>query len=745
MTLFADELAAIVRGTSDAIVGKSLDGTVTSWNEGAERLYGYSADEMIGQSITTIIPEDRLGEDTQIFALVHKGEHVPAYLTRRVRKDGALVDISLTVAPIRDHDGKIVGASAIARDITALQHREAQLTSLIEAAPDAFIVVGSTGLIQFVNQQTENLFGYPRADLIGQPIELLVPDRARGRHPRLRGSYREDPAARPMRGRNLSGRRKDGSEFSVDISLTPLDTPQGLLVAAAVRDATERKEAEARFESLLESAPDAILVADDRGVIVVANHRATDLFGYPREELIGRPVEMLVPQDNRKNHPQLRKGYVGHPAVRPMGAGLQLWAQRKDGSRFPVDISLSPLQTPSGILVSAAVRDITDRLAAEEALRAAKDEAEQANMAKSEFLSRMSHELRTPLTAILGFTELLQLGGMPADQRDLFVDRTHRAGQHLLGLINDILDISRVEAGSMTMSIEAVDATPLIEEAIELVAPMAQSRRIAVANTVQDAAVQADSGRLRQVLLNLLSNAVKYNREAGTITVSSSVGADTVSITVADTGLGIQEEDLPRLFQPFERLGVQTGEIEGTGIGLAISRGLVEMMGGTIDVTSRPGEGSRFTVTLPSAGHLDSAFVPVGSAERAQRTATVLYIEDNASNTVLVESALSMRPQIRFISAVQGQLGLELARDHKPDLVLLDLHLPDMSGETVLAGLRADERTAGAKVIIVSADATKNRIRELLASGAHDYITKPLVIKDFLASVDGALATTAQA
>jgi CheY-like chemotaxis protein/anti-sigma regulatory factor (Ser/Thr protein kinase) len=290
------------------------------------------------------------------------------------------------------------------------------------------------------------------------------------------------------------------------------------------------------------------------------------------------------------------------------------------------------------------------------------------------------------------------------------------------------------------MSIEPVDAARLVEEATELIAPMAQSRRIAVANTVEEAVVMADSGRLRQVLLNLLSNAVKYNRESGSLAISSVTEGGIVSITVADTGPGIAPEDLPRLFQPFERLGVQTGEIEGTGIGLAISRGLVDMMGGTIDVTSTVGEGTRFTVTLPAAERPAPASVKGPAAAAGQHTATVLYIEDNTSNTVLVESALSLRPHIRFISAVQGQLGLELAREHGPDLILLDLHLPDMSGEAVLKGLKSDERTATASVIVVSADATKNRIRELLAAGAQDYITKPLVIKDFLASVDMALA-----
>lgn len=390
--------------------------------------------------------------------------------------------------------------------------------------------------------------------------------------------------------------------------------------------------------------------------------------------------------------------------------------------------------------VNLAEQMTEDLRTSEVRLREAKEEAEQANMAKSEFLSQMSHELRTPLTAILGFTELLQMGDMPADQRDQFVDRTHRAGQHLLALINDILDISRVETGSLTVSLEPLDAAPLVEQAIELIAPMAQTRRIAVANTVHDAIVMADMGRLRQVLLNLLSNAVKYNRESGTITISSRADNDSVAITVSDTGPGIPARDIPRLFQPFDRLGVQTGEIEGTGIGLAISRGLVDMMGGTITVNSVVGEGTRFTVTLPAAERQESVAAKAASPEPVDRTATVLYIEDNTSNTVLVESALSMRPHIRFISAIQGQLGLELAREHQPDLILLDLHLPDMSGDAVLAALQADERTAVTPVIVVSADATQTRIRELLAAGAHDYITKPLVIKDFLESVDNALA-----
>ncbi len=734
-----EQLAAIIRGTADAVIGKASDGTITSWNAGAERLYGYSADEVIGKSIDIIIPLDRHGEERRILDQVGAGETVVPYHTRRIRKDGSVVDVSLTVSPIRDASGAVVGASAIARDIGALLSRESQLSAMIEAAPDAFIVVDSSGTIQFVNQQSEQLFGYPREELVGASIDMLVPDQVRGHHPGLRSAYVQDPTARPMRGRNLFGKRKDGTEFSVDISLTPLDTASGLLIAAAVRDATERKAAEAQFEALLEAAPDAIIVADETGTIQIANERATAMFGYSRAELIGHPVEMLIPTESREKHPALREGYVHRPAVRPMGAGLQLWAMRKDGSKFPADISLSPLKRPSGTLVSAAVRDITDRLRAQDALRDAKEAAEQANQAKSEFLSRMSHELRTPLTAILGFTELLQMSEVGSEQRDVFVERTHRAGQHLLSLINDVLDISRVESGRLNISIEPVEVQPVVQEVLELVAPMAEAQQIGIINDTGAVAAMADMNRLRQVLLNVLSNAVKYNKPNGSVRISSRVVEGDVLIEVADSGIGISRDDLPRLFQPFERLSAKTGEVEGTGIGLALSRGLAELMGGSIWVTSEPGDGSVFTLRLPVAQVVNrpEQSEPGSADVDAKRPpSTVLYIEDNPSNTVLVESALSLRPNIRLITAALGRAGLELAKEERPDLILLDLHLPDVSGDDVLKALRADDTTAGIPVVVVSADATKGRIAALRLAGARDYITKPLVIRDFLAKID---------
>ena len=377
-------------------------------------------------------------------------------------------------------------------------------------------------------------------------------------------------------------------------------------------------------------------------------------------------------------------------------------------------------------------------------LREAKEDAERANNAKSEFLSRMSHELRTPLTAILGFTELMTISELPADQRRMFIDRTHKAGQHLLALINDILDISRIESGNLTISIEPVALGPVADDVLELLEPLAVRRGIRIDIQIgDDDAVLADANRLRQVLVNLVSNAIKYNRDQGTVTLVSTVDDGDVLIDVSDTGRGIAAGDLPRLFQPFERLGVETGEIEGTGVGLALSRALVEQMGGSITVESELDRGSRFAVRLPRAEPIavDPGQIADGVGAAAH-VAKVLCIEDNPSNLVLVESAFTLRPGIQLLSADRGSLGLDLAEAHVPDLVLLDLHLPDMTGEEVLARLRSEPATADIPVIVVSADATPRRVAALIEAGVFAFVTKPLAIRRFLETVDAALAST---
>ncbi len=378
--------------------------------------------------------------------------------------------------------------------------------------------------------------------------------------------------------------------------------------------------------------------------------------------------------------------------------------------------------------------------------RRAETEAESANRAKSEFLSRMSHELRTPLNSILGFGQLLELEGVSAGQRES-VEHIVRAGRHLLGLIDEVLDISRIEAGRMRLSLEPVGLHDLVRSAMDLVQPLATARGIAlrVDPLPAEQHVHADRQRLQQVLLNLLSNAVKYTPPGGTATVSVVPAGERIELRVTDTGVGIAADKLERLFTPFDRLGAEASGTEGTGLGLTLSKHLVEAMGGVLTVDSRPGVGSTFSVGLPAAEApvdvaLPRPWAPASPSAPAEATrAVVLYIEDNLANLRLVEQILARRPAVRLVSAMQGRVGRELAAQHRPQLILLDQHLPDENGDVVLQRLAEDPRTRDIPVIVLSADANPRQIQRLRELGARDYLTKPLDVRRLLALLDDVL------
>ncbi len=409
---------------------------------------------------------------------------------------------------------------------------------------------------------------------------------------------------------------------------------------------------------------------------------------------------------------------------------------------------------------------LTRALAELEAARAAADEArataeaaravaDEANRAKSDFLSRVSHELRTPLNAIIGFAQLLRADDLDPDQRES-ASQIERAGRHLLRLIDDLIDIGRIEGNRLPVLPEPVGVRGMIEEVAGLIAPLATGHglRVILPEVPPDDHVMADRQRLKQVLLNLLSNAVKYNRPGGTVRVTAEpAGADRLRITVADEGPGLTTAQEARLFAPFDRLGAEASGIEGTGLGLALSKGLAEQMGGRLGVDSTPGAGSAFWIELPIAP-ADVRTADEQPARTAGPTApgpssgpavarpavgpsgTILHIEDNPANLRLVERVLARRPNIRLLPAMLGQLGLELAREHRPDLILLDLHLPDLPGGELLARLRAYPATRQIPIVVLSADARSDQEERSIAAGARAHLTKPLDIEEFLALVD---------
>ena len=731
--------------STDLLCTAGFDGYFKLLSPAWEKTLGWTSEELRARPFLEFVhPEDRERTQAEAERLTGRGEETLTFANRYLCKDGSYRHLLWGSKAIPQEQLMY----AVAKDVTEraeaeerMRRSEGFLDSVLENIPD-MVFVKEAEELRFVrlNRAGEKLLGYPREEMIGKNDHDIFPQ--------------EDADSFARKDREVLA-----SHEVLDIPEEPIETQENgsrtlhtrkiavrdehgepTYLVGISEDITERRLVEQRFRGLLEAAPDAMVVADRAGTIMLINTQTEKLLGYEREELIGAPVELLVPESLRERHTKHRDSYLRDPKNRSMGSDLALFARRKDGSKVSVEISLSPVETEEGTQVIAAIRDVTAKKRIEELAETAREEAELANRAKSEFLSRMSHELRTPLNAVIGFAQLLEMDELNPDQHE-GVHEILKGGRHLLELINEVLDISRIEAGTMSISMEPVHLGSVLADALSLIRPLAEEAKVKLAidsSELEGVYVLADQQRLKQVLINLLSNAVKYNREGGNVTVSCEIpAAERVRFAVVDTGEGMGAEQLERLFSPFERLGAERTEVEGTGLGLALSKRLVEAMQGTIEAKSVLGSGTSMQVELESAQSPeieetlpDRIDARVDSAPGERRK--VLYIEDNLSNLKLVEHLLKHLPDVQLIPAMHGQLGLELARQHSPDMVLLDLHLPDLAGKDVLERLKGDPATAGIPVIVISADATAGQIERLRAAGATDYLTKPIEAKRLL-------------
>ena len=628
----------------------------------------------------------------------------------------------------------------------ALRENEEHLRLLVNGVRDyAILMLDPSGQVASWNQGAERIKGYKANEIVGRHFSIFYPPEdvqgGKPEHELLRaiaeGRYQEE-------GWRI---RKDGSRFWADVVITALTDGTGKLrgFSKITRDVTDRKRVEDALEkskenlrALLELAPDAVVTVDEQGTIVLVNGQTEKLFGYQRHELLGERIEKLIPERVRDGHSQHRASYSRKPCTRPMGAGLELYALRKDGTEFPVEISLGTIQTSEGFRVISSIRDVSERKKTQRQieqqnreLEIRNREAERATKLKSKFLATMSHELRTPLNAIVGFSELLAEGtaGELNDKQKRFVGHIKQGSAHLLQLINDILDLSKIEAGQLELRCDEFQIGDALPEVLSTIRPLAIAKNIQVEHDLKtERPVYADRIRFKQILYNLLSNAVKFTPKGGRIRIDCVDKEGFICIAVNDTGIGIRAEEQELIFEEFRQVeGSKNAPVEGTGLGLAITKRLVEQQGGRISLESAPGKGSQFTFTLP-AGSAVSETRPVNESEnlrvgprRGRSKPLVLIVDDELPARELLASYLE--EEYQTATAASGAEAVKKALQLLPDTITLDVLMSGGNGFETLVALRKSPETANIPIIIVSIVDQK---QVGFALGAADYLIKPI-------------------
>ncbi|MGZ8240771.1 MAG: PAS domain S-box protein [Methylobacter sp.] len=776
-----EKLAVTLNSIGEAVLTTDAEGRLINLNPLAELYTGWPLQEAMGRPVEEVFnvinQETRQPAPIPVIETLKQGT-VKKGLTNAtvlVARDGKEYAVAESCAPIHDPGGQVSGAVLVFRDVTeeyaaqqALNNSAARIQTLLNTVVDGILTVHErNGTVETVNPAVERIFGYSASEIIGQNFSMLIPELKYNHGKGSLGFFSATDEERTAdTGREVVGRRKGGSIFPIDMAVSEMWLGGQHYFTCILRDITVRKRIEAEqalleqrlrdqqlnTRSLIESNVDALATIDPFGIISDVNQQMELLTGCSRDELIGTSFK------NYFTDPNLAETAINRVLSEKKLTDYELTARARNGGEKVVSYNAATFYDRNGKLlgVFAAARDVTERNRFQQKLHeknveleAAKTAAEKANLAKSDFLSRMSHELRTPLNAILGFAQLLEAGSPPPTDIEIIrLQEILKAGWYLLDLINEILDLAVIESGKVSLSQEPLAMMEVMHECQTMIEPDAQNRGIQLTFHEFDCSLFAiaDRTRVKQVLINLLSNAIKYNREHGKVEVNCSlVSPERIRISIKDTGEGIPPEMLEQLFQPFNRLGQENGTEEGTGIGLVVTKQLIELMGGSIGVESTVGVGSEFWIELIRDVSAQSAHEKIGILALAPpyptdaSSRTLLYVEDNPANLMLVEHLISDHPNIRLLRAENGKLGIELARAHQPDMILMDINLPGISGMEALKILREDPTTAHIPVAALSANAMFRDIEKGIKAGFFRYLTKPIKLEELMSTLDEAL------
>jgi len=796
---------AILNSANFSSIATDAKGVIQIFNVGAERMLGYTAADVMNKITPADIsdPQEVIARAKALSielatpitpgfeALIFKASRgiEDIYELTYIRKDGSRFPAVVSVTALRDAQDDIIGYLLIGTDNTARKQAEEALlkagalqSAIFNSANFSSIATDAKGVIQIFNVGAERMLGYAAADVmnkitpadISDPLEVIV--RAKALSAEVGATIApgfEALVFKASRGiediYELTYIRKDGSRFPAVVSVTALRDAQGRIIGYLLigTDNTARKEVEAEQKrldqrlrdqqfytrSLIESNIDALMTTNPEGIITDVNQQMEALTGCTRDELIGAPFKSYF------TDPERAEAGINRVLREKKVTNYELTARNREGGETVVSYNATTFYDRDRRLqgVFAAARDVTESKRLEQALQeknvelqSARVVADKANLSKSDFLSSMSHELRSPLNAILGFAQLMESDSpLPSASQKASIGQILQAGWHLLNLIDEILDLAKVESGTLSLSFESVSLCEVMNECQSMIQGQAHKRglQLTFPRFAVPCFVHADRTRLKQILINLLSNAIKYNRPKGTVEVTvAAAGPLRVRISVRDTGAGLSSEKIAQLFQPFNRLGQEATGEEGTGIGLVMARQLVELMGGTIGVDGSVGAGSVFWFEVMAAAEARPSVsggepeapapleVPTDAPMRV-----VLCVEDNPANLELVRRLIARRPDLRLLSASSGNLGVELARASQPDVILMDINLPDISGLEALRILLAEPTTAHIPVVAISANAMPRDIKRGLRAGFFRYLTKPIRVSEFTDTLNEAL------